>query len=169
MPGHVFQADAGEQVDLEVGLTLSTRDPVSYLEVIKNGRRVHEVRLADWAKAGGKLPPLAFDESGWFVIRAVTDGADTYRFAATAPYYVEIGYQRRISRSSVRFFLDWLDEREKVFPQATDELAELQRKRAPTGRTCSRKPMPISGSASGKPAECQTAADLHDRAANLKI
>ncbi len=113
MPGHVFHADAGEQVDLEIGVTLSTRDKVSYLEVVKDGRRASEVRLDEWAKAGGKLPPLVFEQSGWFLIRAVTDVQDTYRFASTAPYYVEIGYQRRISRSSVKFFLDWLDERAK--------------------------------------------------------
>ncbi len=128
MPGHVFQADAGEQVELEVGLTLSTRDPVSYLEVVKNGRRIHEVRLVDWAQAGGKLPPLIFKESGWFVIRAVTDVTDTYRFAATAPYYVDIGYQRRISRTSAQFFLDWLDARAKALPPATGAAAEVERK-----------------------------------------
>jgi hypothetical protein len=40
----------------------------------------------------------------------VTNNQNTYRFAMTAPYYVEIGYQRRISRESVRFFIDWLNE-----------------------------------------------------------
>jgi hypothetical protein len=128
MPGHVFQADAGQQVELEVGLTLSTRDAISYLEVYKDGRRVSEVRLDDWAKAGGKLPLLVFKESGWFVIRAVCDMPDTHRFATTAPYYVEIGYKRRISRSSAQFFLDWLDERSKVLPVQNAEMAGLERK-----------------------------------------
>jgi hypothetical protein len=113
MPGHVFRADAGQQIDLEVGLTLSTRDRVSYLEIIKNGELAHQVRLDDWAKMGGKLPPLNFNESGWFVIRAVTDVPDTYRFATTGPYYVEIGGGPRISKSSVKFFLDWVTERAK--------------------------------------------------------
>ena len=36
---------------------------------------------------------------------------DTYRFATTAPYYVEIGDQPRISKTSAQFFLDWVDER----------------------------------------------------------
>jgi hypothetical protein len=36
----------------------------------------------------------------------------TFRFASTAPFYVEIGSApRRISRSSVRFFLNWIDQR----------------------------------------------------------
>ena len=111
LPGYVFQADAGQEVSLEVGLTLSTRDPISYLEIVENGRSVQEVRLDQWTAAGGKLPPLRFRESGWFVVRAVTDLGATHRFASTGPYYVEIGYQRRISRAAVQFFIDWLDAR----------------------------------------------------------
>ena len=40
------------------------------------------------------------------------DAPDTFRFASTAPYYVEIGGQQpRISRGSAQFFLDWVRER----------------------------------------------------------
>ncbi len=113
LPGYVFKADAGQAVEVEVGLTLSSRDPISYLEIVQDGRTVQEVRLDEWAKANGKLPPLQFRESGWFVVRAVTDVAATHRFASTGPYYVEIGYLPRISRAAVQFFLDWLDAREK--------------------------------------------------------
>jgi hypothetical protein len=111
MPGHVFQAQSGQEVELEIGLTLSTRDRISYLEIIKDGRLVEQVRLNDWEKTGGKLPLLKFSESGWFLIRAVTDLTETYRFATTAPYYVEIGDRPRISKASAQFFLDWVDER----------------------------------------------------------
>jgi hypothetical protein len=108
LPGHVFEAAAGQVVELEIGLTLATRDRVSYLEIIKNGELSQQVRLADWEQSGGKLPPLEFTESGWFVIRAVASVSDTYRFASTAPYYVEIGGQPRISKNSAQFFLDWV-------------------------------------------------------------
>jgi Zn finger protein HypA/HybF involved in hydrogenase expression len=121
LPGHVFRAEQGAKVELEIGLTLSTRDRVSYLEIVKDGTLAHQVRLDEWAKLGGKLPPLAFHQSGWFVIRAVTDVADTYRFASTAPYYVEIGQQPRISKSSAQFFLDWLDERTALVQQRLDD------------------------------------------------
>ena len=90
-PGHVFRADRGQTVELEIGLTLSTRDKVSYLEIVKDGITEHEVRLDKWKAAGGKLPPIKFTESGWFLVRAVTDEPSTYRYATTAPYYVEIG------------------------------------------------------------------------------
>lgn len=110
-PGYVFQSPDGQPVTLEISLNLATRDKISYLEVIKNGEVALSARLEDWAKTG-QLPPVTFDHSGWMVIRAVTDVESTYRFAMTAPYYVEIGDQpRRISRHSVQFFLDWLAER----------------------------------------------------------
>lgn len=113
LPGHVFRSDAAEPLSLEIGLTLWTRDKVDYLEVIKNGQVEHEVRLDQLSRSGGRLPPLLFHESGWFLIRAVTNRPETYRFASTGPYYVEIGAKRRISRRSVHFFLDWIDERVK--------------------------------------------------------
>ena len=67
--------------------------------------------IEEWKKTE-KLGVLNFRESGWFLIRAITDNPKTFRFASTAPYYVEIGDQKhRISRSSAQFFLDWVGER----------------------------------------------------------
>ncbi len=111
LPGHVFAGEEGAPLALDVNLKLSTRDPLNYFEIIKNGQVERSVRLDEWAKHG-QLEPLVFEESGWFLIRAVTDVRHTYRFASTGPYYVEIGERpRRISRQSVEFFLDWVGER----------------------------------------------------------
>jgi len=115
-PGHVFTAGAGETLRLSVDLKLAMRDPGDYLEVIRDGRVEHVVRLDDYAAAGGHLPELEFDESGWFLVRVVSDtpSGQTYRFGCTAPYYVEIGGQPRISRSAANFFLDWVYERARL-------------------------------------------------------
>jgi hypothetical protein len=110
LPGHVFFAEKGQPMELEIGLTLSTREPISYLELIKNGELEHSVRFDEYSKSG-RLPELRFERSGWFLIRAVTDVPDTYRFAMTGPYYVQIGDQPRISRRSAQFFLEWVYER----------------------------------------------------------
>ena len=40
-PGGVIHADAGKELELEIGLTLSTADPVSYLDIVQNGEVVH--------------------------------------------------------------------------------------------------------------------------------
>jgi hypothetical protein len=111
LPGHVFTAAAGERIELETTLSLSIRDKVEYLELIKNGEVAREFRLSEYAESGGKLPKLVFEESGWMLIRAVTNNPKTFRFASTGPYYVQIGQQRRISKKSAQFFNDWVHER----------------------------------------------------------
>ena len=128
LPGYVFQADMGTTLELQPALTFSTRDPISYLEIIRDGRIVQEIRFDDYAKTG-TLPKLSFNRSGWFLIRAVTDTPNTYRFAMTAPYYVEIGGQRRISKQAAQFFLDWVIERARQIKLADPS----SRKRSSTG------------------------------------
>jgi hypothetical protein len=113
-PGHVFQAPEGEQLTFEVGLSITTREPISYFELVKDGRVAQSLRYEELTRAG-KFAPLQFDASGWFLVRAVTDNEDTYRFATSAPWYVEIGDRpKRVRRDSAQFFLDWLDERRQT-------------------------------------------------------
>ncbi|MEX2139480.1 MAG: hypothetical protein WD894_09475 [Pirellulales bacterium] len=128
-PGHVFHAEQGQTVELEIGLSLSTRDQISYLEVVKNGATAHSARLDKWKASGGKLPSLKFTESGWFLIRAVADDPSTYRFATTAPYYVQIGDRLRISRASAQFFVNWCSDRVKA-PERDESLADWRRAEA---------------------------------------
>jgi hypothetical protein len=126
LPGYVFQAEAGQTVELLIALTLSTRDKIRYLDVIKNGRSEIEVNLDEFKAAGGKLPPLVFKESGWFVVRAITENDKTYRYATTAPYYVEIGYQRRVSRKSAQFFADWTNQRAEEITNASGDANSVE-------------------------------------------
>ncbi len=70
---------------------------------------------------GGRLPKLEFDRSGWFLVRAVTDLPDTYRFAMTGPYHVRIGDRPRISRRSAQFFVDCVYERARQIRLADPE------------------------------------------------
>jgi hypothetical protein len=112
-PGHVFTAEKGQTVELDVALNLAIRSPdkVEYLEVVQDGKVVHEVRLDAWVENKGHLPPVKFTKSGWMLVRAVTNNPKTYRFASTGPYYVEIGYERTVSKAAAQFFLDWTFER----------------------------------------------------------
>ena len=133
-PGHLFRFERGQQPELEIGLTLSIRDPeqqpISYLEIIQDGQPARSIRFADYAKSG-RLPKVRFSRSGWFLIRAVTDVRPTYRFAMTGPYWVEIGYERPISKRSAQFFLDWVYERAKQIelddPQQRREVFQYHR------------------------------------------
>jgi hypothetical protein len=111
-PGYVFHVAPGRPQEFEIGLNLATRVPIQYLQILKNGQVEHEVRLDEFAAQGGKLPPLAFDASGWFAVRAVTNNAKQYQFAESGPYYVESSGEPRVSRASAQFFLDWITANE---------------------------------------------------------
>jgi hypothetical protein len=108
-PGYVFRLDDQGRLVLETGVDLAMRVPVEYLQIVKNGEVEAEVRLADWTNRKGRLPPVRFDASGWFLVRAVTNNQAGYQFASSGPYYVEQAGKPRISRRSVQFFLDWID------------------------------------------------------------
>jgi hypothetical protein len=126
LPGHVFAADEGGQVRIELDVSLTGRDDVPAIEIIKNGQVERAVRLAGPSKSGS-VGTITFDRSGWFLIRAITDLEHTFRFASTAPYYVEIGpAKRRVSRRSAQFFLDWVDERIERVPQKLDDPEKLR-------------------------------------------
>jgi hypothetical protein len=110
-PGHVFKAAAGKPFKASLQVALDSRDPISKIEIIKNGRLERVVSFVDW-KRTGSLGEISFSESGWFLIRTIADVPHTFRFASTGPYYVEIGAQpTRVSKASAQFFLDWVRER----------------------------------------------------------
>ena len=55
---------------------------------------------------------MILKESGWFLVRALSDVKHTFRFASTAPYFAQVGnVERRIHRSDVEFYLEWIRER----------------------------------------------------------
>jgi hypothetical protein len=131
LPGHVFQIDKGQAEEFEIALDISIREPVRYLEIIKDGHVVQEVRFDDYRQSG-KLPKIRFDSSGWFLLRALGEESKTYRFGMTGPYYVETGYERRISKTSAQFFLDWVVERARQIqiedPDQRRQVLEYHRK-----------------------------------------
>jgi hypothetical protein len=109
-PGHVFTARDGVEVELDAAL--DGRDAMTTVEIIKNGRVERIVPVDELRKGNGKLGSLKFTESGWFLVRVIADNPKTFRFASTAPFYVEVGdTKRRVSRASAQFFLDWVRER----------------------------------------------------------
>lgn len=127
-PGHVFELAAGERHEFQIALDLAFYEQtnVEYLEIVKDGKAVHQIRLDELAAKAGRLPPVEFNETGWFLLRAVTENADLYQFASTGPYYVQVEYRQRISRASVKYFLDWLDDAAKHFASSAAIRAEIE-------------------------------------------
>jgi hypothetical protein len=110
LPGEVFTATRGKAIELEIDALLNSRDPVPTIEIVRDGKIVRSVP----ATTDGQpvhLGKLTFNESGWFLLRAISSEPNTFRFASTAPFYVETGEdKRRISRASAQFFVDWVKE-----------------------------------------------------------
>ncbi len=123
LPGHTFRGTEGQELELRIGMTLTTREPISYLEIVQDGLVRESIRFEDYVKAG-RLPPLHFKQSGWFLLRVVGEAPETYRFAMTAPFFVEFGGKPRISRKSAQFFLDWVYERARQI-----QIADAQQRR----------------------------------------
>ncbi|MEX2288424.1 MAG: CehA/McbA family metallohydrolase [Planctomycetaceae bacterium] len=127
LPGHVFSVDAGRTLEIPLDVSLISNDNVPVIEVIKDGQVARTVPVDGGTSFKGSIGSITFDKSGWFLIRAVTDNRRTFRFASTAPYYVEIGPdKRRVSRASAQFFLDWAIERASRVPNKLDDPAQLR-------------------------------------------
>ncbi|MDA7950629.1 MAG: CehA/McbA family metallohydrolase [Pirellulaceae bacterium] len=120
LPGHIFQVDQGEKLKMEISLELATREPIDYLEIIVNGVVQEEIRIDELQKSQGRLPEVIFEESGWLVVRAVTQSPQSYRYTMTAPYYVEVGGASLCRKESVEFFLNWLDDYERMSKTKVD-------------------------------------------------
>jgi hypothetical protein len=111
LPGHVFTSETGMALGLSLEASLDSRDPVSSVEIIQNGRVIRTFSDSSW-KRTHSLGIVTFKESGWFLVRVIADAPNTFRFASTGPFYVEVGQTpRRVSRASAEFFLDWIRER----------------------------------------------------------
>ncbi len=111
LPGAVFTAEAGKPLALKLNVQLTTLDRLGKLEVIQNGK-VTQAMQCDGERDQSLSSSLTINESGWFLIRGIAENQKTFRFASTGPFYVELGQvERRISKTSSQFFLDWVNER----------------------------------------------------------
>jgi hypothetical protein len=124
LPGHLFRLpEAGAlQVDLDVALT--TLDRVEHLEIIENGEASKTIALEDQLHQK-RTVSLSLTRPGWFLVRAIANNTQTFRFASTAPYYVAaVDSVPAISRRSASFFVEWVAERIALLEQAELPAAE---------------------------------------------
>jgi hypothetical protein len=81
------------------------------LEVIHNGKVVKTIDCGE-AVAQDLRADVEISESGWFLVRAIAEADETFRFGSTGPYHVELGPKRQhVSRASCEFFRKWVEER----------------------------------------------------------
>jgi hypothetical protein len=128
LPGHLFSTSAAKPLKVALDVRVMSSTPIKSVELVRDGRVVAQGNY-DAASGQAEFEPQTFQQSGWFLVRALTNKTDTFRFASTGPYYVEApGAPRRISRAAANFFLTWVNERLDQLEKADNsspELAEL--------------------------------------------
>jgi hypothetical protein len=126
LPGATLDVGAGKTLEVQLEIELTSIDRVPRLEVIQNGEVVQTAECSGDLTQQRSLK-LNVNGPGWFLVRAVADVDETFRFASTAPWFVETEQTKhRISRRSAEFFLDWVNERiGRVKANVADE-AELR-------------------------------------------
>ena len=127
LPGAVFTAEVGKPLGLKLNVQLTTLDRLAKLEVIQNGI-VERTIPCSGDRDQTLSSSLTINESGWFLVRGIAENPKTFRFASTAPFYVELGQEkRRISKTSSRFFLNWVNERiDRVKANITDKSQQAE-------------------------------------------
>jgi Tol biopolymer transport system component len=89
--------------------------PVDSLQVVSNGRVVHDVPLTGNRTSATVNIPLQVAGSAWFTVRAFARQSrhpvlDLYPFATTSPIYVTVGGQPIRSRDDAMYFVQWISQ-----------------------------------------------------------
>jgi len=126
LPGAALTtADASPQ-NVELSITLTSKDPVEAVEVIHNGRIVKRIACST-ATTQQLAAALKLEEAGWFLVRAIADVDYTFRFASTGPWYLDASSDNpRVSRQSAQFFLDWVNQRIARVQASIENTDDLQ-------------------------------------------
>ncbi|XZE53537.1 CehA/McbA family metallohydrolase [Planctomycetaceae bacterium SH139] len=120
-PGTTMKIDK-DSLNISLQIDLATNDAVSMVEVIFNGAVVKQIPCDQQQTEQHLSATLEVKEPGWMLLRAIADVEETFRFASTAPWYIEDdAAEERVSRRSTEFFLDWVNDRiERINANVSD-------------------------------------------------
>jgi hypothetical protein len=111
LPGEVLHATAGRAKRLAVDVRVESSEPLEAIEIIVDGR-IERRWAGDEIRPWLRDDSIALEKSGWILVRAITTETRTFRFASTAPFWVEFPDRPRTIRAEdTEFFIDWIDER----------------------------------------------------------
>ncbi len=125
-PGAVFRLDSKSPRTLSLKVSVLGDDPLEAVELVRDGKVENLFRKGESARRRFETTrEFTFDRSGWFLVRAICDVPRTFRFASTAPFYVELdGKRSTIHRADVEYFLHWIEERKQRLRSGPPKLAE---------------------------------------------
>jgi hypothetical protein len=110
-PGERFRISEkkNEKLVVQLNVRVAGNDPIEAVEVIVDGDVIQRI-----TNPGENVAPKPFEirRSSWFLVRAIAAVPETFRFASTGPFYVQVGSKAStIHREAVNFFLKWIDQR----------------------------------------------------------
>ena len=117
-PGDTIEIN-GQKTNLQFRAFLRSAVPVDHLEVVWNGRVIHEYAFKEDRNTADFTGQIEVDGPGWMVLRAFNDEAhpdipDYYPYATTSPIYITSSGKKLMSRSSAVFLLEWIGRIEKI-------------------------------------------------------
>ena len=117
--------DKGE-LNVAFSIDLTSVNPVAALQVVHNGRVIHTI-ATDSGRSHHAVTSIRLREPGWFLVRAITEVRQAFRFASTAPWYVEsTAGKNPIRRESAEFFQDWVEQRIEQLRRNVSDPAKLR-------------------------------------------
>ena len=111
--GEVRLPEGGGSV--EMAARMDSAFPVERLEIVRNGEVLEEIPLADDGRSGAVRKRIRVDRSGWYTLRALTDGPvppvdDTHLRGETGPVFVYCGDEPIRSAADAEYFIRWIDD-----------------------------------------------------------
>ena len=99
---------------VEIAAQMQTAFPVDRVELIFRGKVVETIPTKNQGREASWRGTVRVDESGWFTLRALSDGPvppidDTRLHSETAAIYTLVGEQPIRSREDAEYFLRWID------------------------------------------------------------
>jgi hypothetical protein len=117
-PGDEIALPAGRH-RLEARARLRSIVPMDHLEIVGPAGVVAALPLAGDRTAADVTHAIDVRESGWYTLRAFSDGArhpvlDRYAFGTTSPIYVSVGGAPVRSAKDAAYFVSWVERLEQA-------------------------------------------------------
>ena len=106
--------------------------PVDHLEIICNGKVVHDLKMSTDHQSSDAEGETALSQSGWCLLRAWSEKAehpvlDQYPYATTSPIYVSIAGSPLKSPDDAAYFIAWTDRLIEAAELRTDWNTEVEK------------------------------------------
>jgi hypothetical protein len=117
-PGGEIRLPVGRH-SLQARGKLQSIVPIDHFEIFANGKVILSVPLEGDRTAAEFDLPLTVERSGWYTLRAWSEGAqhpvlDIFPFGTTSPIYILVGGEPICFPEDAEYFLSWIERLEEA-------------------------------------------------------